>query len=85
VFLTALILVLLGVAVTVAGARLTFAVLRLDPRETLLWLGLAETPAPAVPRRRTGHDGRRRPDARRLDARRGERRRPRRPGVADAR
>ncbi len=80
-FLTALVLVLLGVAVTVAGARLTFAVLGLDPRETLLWFGLAETPAPAVSRRRTTHGGRRRPDARRLDARRTERR-PRRPGIA---
>jgi hypothetical protein len=52
VFLTALVLVIVGVGVCLAGMRKTFRYLEIDPMQTFLWLGLAEIPAPDVPPRR---------------------------------
>lgn len=52
--LSALLLVSLAVVVTAAGIRKTLALLGLDGMQTLLWLGIAEVPAPHVSRRRVG-------------------------------
>lgn len=49
--LTALILGVVAVVISAIGVRETFRRLGLDLRETLLWFGLAEIPAPVVPRR----------------------------------
>lgn len=52
--LTALILGLVGVALSLLGARATCRRLGLDIREVLLWFGLAEHPS-LVPSRRERH------------------------------
>lgn len=49
--LTAFILGAVAVVISAIGVRETFRRLGLDVRETLLWFGLAEIPAPEVPRR----------------------------------
>jgi hypothetical protein len=51
--LTALLLVSLAIAVCAIGIRVALAVLGFRPLQTLLWLGVAEMPAPPAPRRRT--------------------------------
>jgi hypothetical protein len=52
-FLTALLLVSLAVAVCAIGIRVTLGVLGYGALQTLLWLGVAEVPAPPAPRRRS--------------------------------
>ena len=51
-FITAVLLVLLGINVTLFGVLLLLRKLRLDPLELLMYFGLAEIPTPPVPRRR---------------------------------
>lgn len=51
-FQTALILSLICIALTLTGIRATLRWLGLDVYDTLMWLGLAEMPAPRVTRRR---------------------------------
>jgi len=61
VFITALVLGLVGVALSIVAVHATFTLLRLDARETLMWLGLAEVPPPPTSRRgrhRVGSRGR---------------------------
>lgn len=50
--LSAILLATLGVAVCTVAARVSLNVLGLGVMQTLLWLGLAEVPAPPVSRRR---------------------------------
>jgi hypothetical protein len=48
VLITALVLVVAGICVCLAGMRKTFALLGIEPMHVFLWLGLAEVPAPHV-------------------------------------
>jgi hypothetical protein len=50
--LSAFLLVLLGTALCLAAFRASLGLLGLGATETMVWLGLAEVPAPAVSRRR---------------------------------
>lgn len=52
VFITALLLVLLGINLTFLGVLGILHVLRLDPLDTMTYFGLAELDRPRVPRRR---------------------------------
>ncbi|MTD43617.1 hypothetical protein GKE82_04685 [Conexibacter sp. W3-3-2] len=51
-FITALLLVLLGINLTFLGVLGILHVLRLDPLDTMTYFGLAELDRPRVPRRR---------------------------------
>jgi hypothetical protein len=48
VFVTALVLVVVGICVCLAGMRKAFSMLGVDPMQVFVWLGLAEVPAPRV-------------------------------------
>jgi hypothetical protein len=52
-FLTALLLVSLAIAVCAVGVRVMLGVLGFGALQTLHWLGVAEVPAPPAPRRRS--------------------------------
>jgi hypothetical protein len=55
-FFLSLLLLLTAVGVCLAVARASLRRLGLDVPETMLWLGLAEEPLPAGPRRRRDLD-----------------------------
>lgn len=51
-FLSAFMLVVVALAVCAVAIRATLSFLGLSAMQTLLWLGIAEVPAPPVSRRR---------------------------------